>query len=160
MCMPWAGSLSLAIAVLGFAVEKLSAEVAREIITGAKAVCKEAGVALAGGHTIDAPEPFFGLSVNGMVEVKNIKKNSGAMGGDLLFLTKPLGTGMLSAALKRGLIAEDDLQEAVESMCSLNTFGYECGKYDFVHAMNDVTGFVLLGHLMEMCRRLGCFRRN
>lgn len=149
------GKPFLAIAVLGIPVEKLSAEIAREIITGAKAICKTAGVALAGGHTIDAPEPFFGLSVNGMVEIKNIRKNSGAQAGDLLFLTKPLGTGVLSTALKRELITEDALQEAVENMCSLNTFGYECGKYDFVHAMTDVTGFGLLGHLIEMCEGSG-----
>ncbi len=145
------GKPFLAIAVLGFPVEKLPIAIAQQIIAGGKSICAEAGVALAGGHTIDSPEPFFGLAVNGIVPVKNLKQNSTAQEGDLLFLTKPLGTGMIATALKRELLSEKEIQHAVDSMCSLNTFGEELGKHEFVHALTDVTGFGLLGHLIEMC---------
>ncbi|HLP52661.1 MAG TPA: selenide, water dikinase SelD [Chitinophagales bacterium] len=145
------GKPFLAIAILGFPTEKISAEIARQIIAGGKSVCAQAGVTLAGGHTIDAPEPFFGLAVNGMVPVKNLKQNSTAKSGDLLFLTKPLGTGKLATALKRDLITEDGMQPAVDTMCTLNSFGEELGKHEYVHALTDVTGFGLLGHLIEMC---------
>jgi len=110
---------------------------------------------LAGGHSIDSPEPFFGLSVNGLVEVKNLKKNSTAQVGDVLYLTKPLGTGVLATAVKRGLLADDDIKHAVDFMCTLNTPGEALGKLDFVHALTDVTGFGLLGHLTEMCEGAG-----
>lgn len=145
------GKPFLAIAILGFPTEKISAAIAQQIIAGGKSMCKEAGVSLAGGHTIDSPEPFFGLSVNGMLPVKNLKQNSKAQQGDLLFLTKPIGTGMLATAVKRELLSENEIQHAIDSMCLLNTFGEELGKYDFVHALTDVTGFGLLGHLIEMC---------
>lgn len=141
----------LAIAVLGIPVEKLPTAIAQQIIAGAKSVCALAGVSLAGGHTIDAPEPFFGLSVNGMVPVANLKKNSTAQQGDLLFITKPIGTGMLATAVKRDLLTGADIQPAINAMCTLNTFGEELGKHSFIHALTDVTGFGLLGHLLEMC---------
>ena len=128
---------------------------ARQIIAGGKDICAKAGVLLAGGHTIDAPEPFFGLSVNGMVDVKNLKKNSTAHDGDLLFLTKPIGTGILATALKREDLNEDEIKHAIDYMCSLNTFGAELGRHEFVHALTDVTGFGLLGHLIEMCEGSG-----
>ena len=145
------GKPFMAIAILGFPVEKLGAEIAQQIISGAKAICAEAGVSLAGGHTIDSPEPFFGLSVNGFVEIKNLKKNSTAQVGDVLYLTKPLGTGVLSTALKRGLLTDEEIKPAINYMCSLNTLGEELGKCDFVRALTDVTGFGLIGHLIEMC---------
>ena len=149
------GKPFMAIAILGFPVEKLGPEVAQQIIAGAKEICMHAGVPLAGGHTIDSPEPFFGLSVNGLVEVKNLKKNSTAQQGDILYLTKPLGTGVLATALKRGLLTDEDAKPAVDYMCQLNTAGETLGKYDFVHALTDVTGFGLLGHLIEMCEGSG-----
>ena len=149
------GKPFMAIAILGFPVEKLGAEVAQQIIAGAKAICAEAGVSLAGGHTIDSPEPFFGLSVNGFVEVKNLKKNSTAQVDDVLYLTKPLGTGVLATALKRGLLTVEEIKPAVNSMCSLNTLGEGLGKCAFVHALTDVTGFGLIGHLVEMCEGAG-----
>ena len=149
------GKPFMAIAILGLPVEKIPTEVARQIIAGARAICNQAQVVLAGGHTIDAPEPFFGLSVNGNVEIRNLRKNSTAREGDLLYLTKAIGTGILSTALKRDLIKEDDIREAVEQMSTLNKFGEEAGKPDFVHAMTDVTGFGLLGHLIEMCEGAG-----
>lgn len=149
------GKPALAIAVLGFPVEKIRVEIARQIIAGGKSVCSEAGVSLAGGHTIDAPEPFFGLAVSGFVPIDNLKLNSTAREGDLLFLTKPLGTGALTTALKRAILTSNDIHHAVESMCSLNVFGEELGKHDFIHALTDVTGFGLLGHLIEMCEGSG-----
>lgn len=145
------GKPFMAIAVLGFPVEKLPVQIAKEIIAGGKNICAKAGVALAGGHTIDSPEPFFGLSVNGFVEKKNLKQNATAQEGDLLFITKPLGTGVLTTALKREILSESEIDLAVQFMCTLNTFGEELGKHDFIHALTDVTGFGLLGHLIEMC---------
>ncbi|MDB5281218.1 MAG: selenide, water dikinase SelD [Bacteroidota bacterium] len=145
------GKPFLAIAILGFPVEKIPAEIAQQIIAGGKEVCAKAGVTIAGGHTIDSPEPFFGLSVNGIVAINNLKKNSTAQEGDVLFLTKPLGTGILTTALKRELISGDEIEEAVEQMATLNTFGSILGECDFVHALTDVTGFGLIGHLIEMC---------
>ena len=145
------GKPFLAIAILGFPTEKISASIAQQIIAGGKSICAQAGVSLAGGHTIDSPEPFFGLAVNGIVPIKNLKQNSTAQEGDLLFLTKPLGTGMLATALKRELLSENEIQHAVDSMCTLNTFGEELGKHQFVNGLTDVTGFGLLGHLIEMC---------
>lgn len=145
------GTPFMAIAVLGWPVEKIPAAIAQQVIKGAKAICAEAKVVLAGGHTIDSPEPFFGLSVNGQVAVANLKQNSTAKAGDVLFLTKPLGTGKLTTALKRGLLTNEQIQQAIDSMCTLNTFGAELGKHDYVHALTDVTGFALLGHLIEMC---------
>lgn len=145
------GKPFLAIAILGFPTEKISVSIAQQIIAGGKNICAQAGVALAGGHTIDSPEPFFGLAVNGFVPVKNLKQNSTAREGDFLFLTKPLGTGMLATALKREILSENEIQHAVDSMCTLNAFGEELGKHEFVHALTDVTGFGLLGHLIEMC---------
>jgi selenide,water dikinase len=145
------GTPFLAIAVLGFPVEKIPGETARQIIAGGKKTCALANIPLAGGHTIDSPEPFFGLSVNGLVSLGNLKKNSTAREGDLLYLTKPIGSGVLATALKRDLLKDEDLKQAIGIMCSLNNAGAELGKYDFVHAMTDVTGFGLLGHLIEMC---------
>ena len=145
------GKPFLAIAILGFPVEKIPAVVAQQIIAGGKEVCAKAGVTIAGGHTIDSPEPFFGLSVNGIVDIKNLKKNSTAKKGDLLFLTKPLGTGILTTALKRELIGEEGVKQAVEQMATLNVFGEVLGRYEYVNALTDVTGFGLLGHLIEMC---------
>lgn len=149
------GKPFMAIAVLGFPVEKLGVDVAREIIRGGKEVCKQAGVSLAGGHTIDAPEPFFGLSVNGLVNVEHLKKNSTAKDGDVLFMTKPIGSGVITTALKRGQLKEEELQQAVDYMTMLNTFGAVAAELPYVHAMTDVTGFGLLGHLIEMCEGSG-----
>lgn len=145
------GSPFLAIAVLGWPIDKLPAALARQVIAGAREICSGAGVSLAGGHTIDAPEPFFGLSVNGRVEKKHIKSNAAARAGDLLYLTKPLGSGTLSSALKRGLIAPAEFQACADSMAALNRIGAALGKYEYVHALTDVTGFGLLGHLIELC---------
>ena len=117
------GKPVLALAILGFPVEKIPIEIAQEILKGAKKICEEVSVPLAGGHSIDSTEPIFGLSVNGLVLNEHIKKNNTAKEGDLIFLTKPIGTGILSAALKRNLISEADMKPAIDSMCTLNSVG-------------------------------------
>lgn len=149
------GKPLMAIAILGWPVEKLPAELAQQVLEGARKVCAEAGIPLAGGHSIDSTEPIFGLAVTGEVEVKNIKRNSTATEGCKLFITKPLGVGMITTAQKRGLASAEDLAEAIQSMTQLNSLGYELGKLEYVKAMTDVTGFGLLGHLIEMCEGSG-----
>ncbi len=145
------GKPLMAIAILGWPVEKIPPGVAQKVLEGARTVCAEAGIPLAGGHSIDSPEPIFGLAVTGDVEIKNIKKNSTATAGCKLFLTKPLGVGMITTAHKRGIALKEDFDEAVKTMTRLNSIGYELGKLNYVMAMTDVTGFGLLGHLIEMC---------
>jgi selenide, water dikinase len=137
-------------AILGWPVDKLSPEMAGEVLKGAESICTKAGISIAGGHSIDAAEPFFGLSVNGIASAGNIKKNSSALKGDLIYLTKPLGSGILSAALKREKITEDHKAELIGIITQLNSFGEAAGKLHAVHALTDVTGFGLLGHLIEM----------
>ena len=145
------GTPLLAIAILGWPVDKLPAAVAGEVIAGARATCEEAGIPLAGGHSIDSPEPIFGLAVNGRVAEGQLKRNGGARAGDLLYLTKGLGVGILSTAQKRGLLRAEHARLGPDSMTRLNRVGVELAEIDGVHAMTDVTGFGLLGHLAEMC---------
>ncbi len=145
------GTPVMALAILGWPVDKLPAELAQQVLDGAREVCKAANIPLAGGHSIDSPEPIFGLAVTGTVEKKNLKKNNTAKVGDVLYLTKPLGVGIISTAQKRGLAEADDVAEAVRVMTELNTIGAEFGKLPYVNAMTDVTGFGLLGHLIEIC---------
>jgi selenide,water dikinase len=149
------GQPMLAIAILGWPVDKLPAECARQVLEGARAVCAEAGIPLAGGHSIDCPEPIFGLAVNGIVPVSQLKRNSTATAGCRLYLTKPLGVGILSTAGKRGLLRTGDAAVALKSMTTLNKLGAIFGKTSGVMAMTDVTGFGLLGHLAEMCEGSG-----
>ena len=144
------GKPLLAIAVLGWPVEKLPVELAQKVIEGGRTICKEAGISLAGGHSIDSTEPIFGLAVNGIVSKEFLKKNDTAEKDDLIFLTKPLGVGILSTAQKRGLLKEEHLQIMIEQMTKLNKIGEELSKIKGVTAMTDVTGFGLLGHLIEM----------
>ena len=144
------GNPLLAIAILGWPLEKLPLNGAQKILEGARAVCKEAGIPLAGGHTIDSQDPIFGLAVTGMVSLSNLKKNNTAQVGDLLFLTKPLGIGLLSTALKRGVLDPAHYSILLEQMTKLNSIGSKLGENEQVHAMTDVTGFGLLGHLIEM----------
>lgn len=141
----------LALAVLGWPLDKLPAEVAGQVIRGARNACAEAGIALAGGHSIDSPEPIFGLAVNGLVKKKFLKTNGGAQPGDLLFLSKPLGVGILTTAEKKGGLRDEDRGRAAASMGKLNSIGSVLAELPGVHAMTDVTGFGLLGHLREMC---------
>jgi selenide, water dikinase len=145
------GKPILAIAILGWPIDKLSPEVAQRVLEGARAVCAEAGITLAGGHSIDCPEPVFGLAVNGIVPVKHVKQNSKATDGCVLYLTKPLGVGILTTAQKKGLLQPEHADIAPRSMATLNRIGEVFGRLDYVQAMTDVTGFGLLGHLSEMC---------
>jgi len=149
------GKPVLAIAILGWPIDKLPPEVAQKVLEGSRAVCAEAGIMLAGGHSIDCPEPVFGLAVSGMVNIQQLKKNSTATEGCRLYLTKPLGVGILSTAQKRGLLLEEDAAIALTSMVTLNKLGEIFGQMDAVKAMTDVTGFGLLGHLSEMCEGSG-----
>ena len=144
------GKPILAIAILGWPVEKLPAELAQKVLDGSRAVCAAAGIPLAGGHSIDSAEPIFGLAVNGLVDIFNLKKNNTARPGDLIFLTKPLGVGVLSTAQKRGVLKPEHLPMMIEQMSSLNSIGEKLGKLPGVTAMTDITGFGLLGHLIEM----------
>ncbi|WP_133405278.1 selenide, water dikinase SelD [Parashewanella tropica] len=146
------GQPIMAIAILGWPVNTLAPEVASQVIDGGRYACQEAGIALAGGHSIDAPEPIFGLAVTGQVPLKHLKQNSTAQAGDKLYLTKPIGIGIHTTAQKKGLLAKEDANMAIDAMCQLNTIGNHIAKLDGVHAMTDVTGFGLGGHLTEMCQ--------
>ncbi|GAB2781502.1 selenide, water dikinase SelD [Rhabdobacter roseus] len=149
------GKPVLAIAILGWPIDKLPPEVAQKVLEGARAVCAEAGITLAGGHSIDCPEPVFGLAVNGLVSIPNLKQNSTATAGCRLYLTKALGVGILSTAQKKGILRPEDAAVALKSMVTLNKLGEVFGAMEGVKAMTDVTGFGLLGHLGEMCEGSG-----
>jgi selenide,water dikinase len=149
------GKPVLATAVLGWPVDKLPAELAKKVIEGAETICNEAGIVLAGGHSIDSLEPMFGLSVNGLIEIKNLKKNSGAKKGDLIYITKKIGVGILATALKRGVLNEEHKKVFIDQLVSLNNIGASLGQLDYVTAMTDITGFGLLGHLIEMAEGSG-----
>lgn len=142
-------------AILSWPVEKLAPELAGKVMEGAKSICKAAGIELAGGHSIAAKDPIFGLSVNGIVHPHKIKTNNGAKTGDLIYLTKQLGVGVLATALKRQKISDVDYLSLIDTACRLNSIGEILGNHEEVHAMTDVTGFGLLGHLIEMCEGAG-----
>jgi len=144
------GTPFLALAILGWPVEQLPPSLAKKVLEGARSVCAEAGIPLAGGHSIDAREPFFGLTVSGRASTSSIKRNNTAKEGDLLLLTKPLGVGILTTAEKRKVLQEEHKGEAVKQMTILNKVGQKLSSLSGVHAMTDVTGFGLLGHLIEM----------
>lgn len=149
------GKPVLAIAILGWPIDKLPPEVAKKVLEGARSICAEAGITLAGGHSIDCPEPVFGLAVNGMVNINELKQNSTATAGCKLYLTKALGVGILSTAQKRGILKPEDAEIALKSMVTLNKPGATFATIEGVKAMTDVTGFGLLGHLSEMCEGSG-----
>ncbi len=149
------GEPIMAIAILGFPIDKLPHKVAQQILEGSRAVCAEAKIPLAGGHSIDSPEPFFGLAVTGKVKIENLKQNSTATEGCHLYLTKPLGVGILTTAHKKGALKENQLQAAVNQMTTLNDIGAKISHLSSIKAMTDVTGFGLLGHLIEMCEGSG-----
>jgi selenide,water dikinase len=144
------GTPTLALAILGWPVNKLAPALAQKVIEGARNICDEVGISLAGGHSIDSLEPMFGLSVNGLIDIQHLKKNNTALEGDLLFVTKPLGTGILSTAQKRGLLKTEDYDVLISKLTQVNLIGEKLGKIKGVTAMTDVTGFGLLGHLIEM----------
>lgn len=147
----------MALAIVGMPINTLPHEIIREILRGGESVCARAGIPIAGGHSIDSLEPIYGLAVTGVVNPRQIKRNSSACSGDLLILGKPLGVGVFSAAFKKGLLGADGYRAMLASTTQLNTPGMDLGSLTGVHAITDVTGFGLLGHLLEMCRgsRLG-----
>ncbi len=153
------GDPLMAIAILGWPVNLLAPEVAREVIRGGRAVCDQAGIPLAGGHSIDAPEPIFGLAVTGLVEKRHLKRNDTASAGCKLYLSKPLGIGILTTAEKKAKLRAEDIGLARDWMCTLNKPGSRFGKLTGVAAMTDVTGFGLLGHLVEMADGSGLTAR-
>lgn len=144
------GKPLMAVAMLGWPIDKLSVEEAQKVLEGGRSICAEVGIPLAGGHTIDSADPIFGLAVTGVTHPSHIKKNNTAKAEDVLFLTKPVGVGVLSTALKRGVLQEEHYSVLLQQMISLNKVGEALGKMENVHAMTDVTGFGLLGHLIEM----------
>jgi len=145
----------MAIAIFGWPIDKLPIEEAQKVLEGGRAVCAEAGIPLAGGHTIDSTDPIFGLAVTGNVSIKNLKRNNTAKEGDVLFLTKPIGIGVLSTALKRAVLNEEHYKILIDQTTTLNKIGEQLGNIEGVHAMTDVTGFGLLGHLIEMAEGSG-----
>ena len=145
------GKPLMAIAILGWPVNKIPAEIAAQVLEGGRAVCKEAGIELAGGHSIDNPEPLFGLAVTGTVDIRKLKRNDTATENCVLYLTKPLGVGILATAQKKGLLKEKHKNIAPDSMMLLNNIGMKIAEIAGVKALTDVTGFGLLGHLTEMC---------
>lgn len=149
------GKPIMAIAVLGWPINTLSPDIAREVTEGGRFACRQAGIALAGGHSIDTLEPIFGLAVTGVVSTERVKKNSTAQAGCKLFLTKPLGIGVLTTAEKKSLLKPEHQGLATEVMCRMNIAGTAFANIDGVKAMTDVTGFGLLGHLSEMCQGAG-----
>lgn len=149
----------MAIAIFGWPIARLGPDVARQVIEGGRHTCQQAGIPLAGGHSIDAPEPIFGLAVTGLVAHAHLKRNDQALAGSRLYLTKPLGIGILTTAQKKKLLHPAHQRLAPETMCQLNRVGAEFGKLPQVTAMTDVTGFGLLGHLLEMCEGSGLHAR-
>jgi selenide,water dikinase len=149
------GQPLMAIAILGWPINKIAPDVARRVLEGSRDVCGRAGIPLAGGHSIDCPEPVFGLAVTGTVRKENLKRNDSGKAGSLLYLTKPLGIGIVTTAQKKGIVEEPHLKKAIETMLTLNTLGATFGKLDYVTALTDVTGFGLLGHLSEVCEGSG-----
>ncbi len=142
----------MAIAILGWPIDKLGADVAQTVVDGGRQACQNAGIPLAGGHSIDAPEPIFGLAVTGIVDNRFLTRNDTAQAGCRLYLTKPIGIGILTTAEKQKKLQAEHKRLAPQAMCELNKIGAELGKLDGVKAMTDVTGFGLLGHLLEMCQ--------
>jgi selenide,water dikinase len=149
------GKPIFALAVLGWPLANLPANEAAKVMEGARKTCKEAGIVIAGGHSIDSQDPIFGLVVNGLVDIENLKRNDTAKEGDVLIITKPLGVGILATSQKRGLLTEEDLTLLVKQLTTINKAGEALGKLKGVHAMTDVTGFGLAGHLTEMMEGSG-----
>lgn len=149
------GEPLMAIAILGWPINLLPPQVAQQVLEGSRAICAEAGIPLAGGHSIDSPEPIFGLAVTGRVRTEYLKQNNTAQEGCLLYLTKPLGVGILSTAQKKGILLPEHQSIAPTQMVKLNNIGAILGQLPQVKALTDVTGFGLLGHLCEMAEGSG-----
>jgi selenide, water dikinase len=149
------GKPIFALAVLGMPINSMPTAMIREILRGGAAMAAEAGIPVAGGHSIDSPEPIYGLAVVGLVSTKAFRRNSEARPGDALILTKPLGVGIYSAAIKKGALSDEGYCEMLGFMTRLNVVGAELAREEVIHAMTDVTGFGLLGHALEMARGAG-----
>jgi selenide,water dikinase len=145
----------MAIAILGWPVNTLPAQIAAQVLDGGRQACSDAGIVLAGGHSIDCPEPVFGLAVTGIVAKAQLKQNNTAEAGNLLYLSKPLGVGVLTTAQKQGKLKPEHEFLARDVMCQLNTAGMQLSSFEALTAMTDVTGFALMGHLLEMCEGSG-----
>jgi len=146
------GTPIMALAIVGMPINKLPVEAIRAILQGGESVCRDAGIPLAGGHSIDSPEPIYGLVAIGVVHPDKLKKNSNAQAGDVLILGKGLGVGVMAAALKKGALSEEGYAQLIANTTKLNKVGAALSDLADVHALTDVTGFGLLGHLLEMCR--------
>lgn len=146
------GTPIMALAILGIPVDKLPTEMTARILAGGSAVCAAAGIPVAGGHSIDSPEPIYGLAVIGTCKEKDVRRNSEAQAGDAIILTKPLGVGVYAAAFKKGALSDVAYTDMIGSMTLLNRVGMKLAADESVHAMTDVTGFGLLGHGLEMAR--------
>src|ERR1700746_1854236 len=144
-----------ALAILGMPLGKLAPERVREILDGGREVCQAAGTPVAGGHSIDTPEPIYGLAVNGICAPSELRRNCDAKAGDLMILTKPVGVGIYSAAFKKEALSPADYADMLATMTTLNQIGAELGRNSGVHAMTDVTGFGVLGHALGMARGSG-----
>jgi selenide,water dikinase len=149
------GKPIFALAVVGMPIDKMPTATIREILRGGAAKAAEAGIPIAGGHSIDSPEPIYGLAVVGLVSTRALRRNSEARPGDALILTKPLGVGIYSAAIKKGALSDDGYREVRGFMTRLNVVGADLAREEAVHGMTDVTGFGLLGHALEMARGAG-----
>lgn len=149
------GTPIMALAIVGMPINKLPVEAIRAILAGGESVCRAAGIPLAGGHSIDSPEPIYGLVAIGVVHPDRLKKNSNARDGDVLILGKGLGVGIMAAALKKGALSDAGYAQLISNTTRLNSVGAALSAIDAVHALTDVTGFGLLGHLLEMCRGAG-----
>ena len=149
------GKPMMAVAILGWPIDKIPVSYAKEVIKGAQEICNKAGIPLAGGHSVDTQEPLFGLAVTGSVRKEYLKRNNAVKENDVLYLTKPLGIGIMSTALKRGLLKDEDYSVFLGQTTSLNSIGETLGKLSFVNAITDVTGFGFAGHLLEMLSNTG-----
>jgi selenide,water dikinase len=149
------GTPIMALAILGWPVDKLPVTLAQQVLAGARSICKQAGIPLAGGHSIDTPEPIFGLSVNGKLLLQHLKHNDTAKEGNVLLLTKPIGVGILATAAKRGALEEPHRALLYKQLTQLNDTGEALGKLEAVTALTDVTGFGIMGHLIEMAEGSG-----
>jgi selenide, water dikinase len=149
------GTPIMALAIVGMPINKLPVETIQRIIAGGNAVCQAAGIPIAGGHSIDSPEPIYGLVGLGLVHPDQVKRNDRAEAGDVLILSKPIGVGILSAALKKGKLSDDGYRAMIEITTQLNKPGTQLAAMPGVHALTDITGFGLLGHLLEICRGSG-----
>ena len=140
----------MATAILGWPIGKIPIEECKKVIEGAKSICSKINIPLAGGHSVDTIEPMFGLNVTGLINPKKVKRNNTVKDGDFLFLTKPIGTGILNTAIKKGVLKPEHYPQMLYSMCTLNDIGLRLAELDYVNALTDVTGFGLAGHLIEM----------